>query len=342
MLASCSRHRVGTVYTCLSPVRPPKIEISKKKFFDRKTKMLASLSGYRVGTVDTSLSPFPLEIEISKVLLIKKRKCLHPVQGTALIPLSPPFHRCNLQKSRYRRKLFGPKNDNAFIMFRAPLKHRWYLPFTFATPRNRNIEEKIFTEKQIIQFKAPRWQPFTCTSPRNRDIEKKFGSKDKNVRILFRVPRWYGWHLPFTCASPSNRDIKSFLDQKTKMFAYGSGHHVNTAVTSLSPVQPPKIEISKKHFWTEKKMVAHCLGHLFSIVDTSLLPVQTPEIEILKKIFLDRKTKMFARIQFRAPRWNSWHLSFICTSPRNRDIEETFFGQKNEYGRTLFSTPRWR
>ena len=110
MLASCSRHRVGTVYTCLSPVRPPKIEISKKKFFDRKTKMLASLSGYRVGTVDTSLSPFlPLEIEISKVLLIKKRKCLHPVQGTALIPLSPPFHRCNLQKSRYRRKFFLTK-----------------------------------------------------------------------------------------------------------------------------------------------------------------------------------------------------------------------------------------
>ena len=103
----CSGHRVGTINTCLSPVRLLKIEILKKKILDRKTKILASFSGYRDGTFNISLSPvLPPEIEISKVFWIKKRKCLHPIQVATLIPLSSSFYRCNLQKSRYRRKNF--------------------------------------------------------------------------------------------------------------------------------------------------------------------------------------------------------------------------------------------
>ena len=33
---------------------------------------------------------------------------------------------------------------------------------------------------------------------------------------------------------------------------------------------------------------------------------------------------------FRAPRWKSWHLSFTCTSPRNRDIEKKILERKTK------------
>ena len=86
--------------------------------------MRAHCFGNRDGTVDTFLSPVrPPEIEISNIFWTEKRKCAHTVQGTEMVPLTPSFHLRNLQKSRYRRNIFGPKNENARTLFR---ETRWY------------------------------------------------------------------------------------------------------------------------------------------------------------------------------------------------------------------------
>ena len=84
MLVYYSVYGVGKADTFLSPLRPQGFEILKT-FLDRKTKMLTYCSEHRVGTNDTFLSPVrPLEIKILK------------------------------------KKFFGPKNEKAHILFRAP------------------------------------------------------------------------------------------------------------------------------------------------------------------------------------------------------------------------------
>ena len=79
-------------------------------------------------------------------------------------------------------------------------------------------------------------------------------------------------------------------------------------------------------------MLAKCSGHRVSTVDTSLSPVQTLEIEISKKNILDRKTKMLANY--------SGHCIGTVDTSRNRDIEENFFGNKNQNSRILFRETR--
>ncbi len=67
MLAYCSEYRVGTINTSLLHVRQSEIEISKKILLDQKTKMLVHCSRNHISTVDTFLSPVRhSEIEISK------------------------------------------------------------------------------------------------------------------------------------------------------------------------------------------------------------------------------------------------------------------------------------
>ena len=67
MVAYSSGYSVGTVDSSNLPVPHLVIEILKKKFLSKKTKILAYCSGHRVGTVNTTLSPvrFP-DIYISK------------------------------------------------------------------------------------------------------------------------------------------------------------------------------------------------------------------------------------------------------------------------------------
>ena len=79
----------------------------RRIFLDRKTKMRAHCFGNRDGTVDTFLSPVrPPKIEISKKYFwTEKRKCAHTVLGNAMVPLTPSFHLCDLQKLRYRRNI---------------------------------------------------------------------------------------------------------------------------------------------------------------------------------------------------------------------------------------------
>ena len=69
--------------------------------------MVEYSSEFRVSTVDTSLLPAkPTRVEISnKKFWTKKCKWTHTVQGTASVPWTPPFHRCDLQKSRYEIKI---------------------------------------------------------------------------------------------------------------------------------------------------------------------------------------------------------------------------------------------
>ena len=100
--------------TLFSPVRPPEIEISKKYFLDPKTKMYAYSSGNRDVTVNTFFSAVrPPEIEISKKYFwTEKRKCAHTVQKNAMVPLTP---------------------------------------FTCATSRNLDIEEKFLDQKTKIR-----------------------------------------------------------------------------------------------------------------------------------------------------------------------------------------------
>ena len=135
----CSGHRVGTADTFLLPVRPPEIEISKKNLLDRKTKMLAYCLEYRVFTTDTSLLPCDISKKnfwtekridshtahstalvpltppyhlweiLNKKCYDWKQKCSHTFHGTALAQLIPFFHLCDLQKSRYRKKLLDRK-----------------------------------------------------------------------------------------------------------------------------------------------------------------------------------------------------------------------------------------
>ena len=122
MVAYCSGHCVGTVDTFFSPELPQELEISNKIFLERKIKMLAYFLGRRVCTIEASLSPVRSpEIETSKKKIsTEKRKCSHTVQGTALVELTSFFHLCDLQKSRYRRKMFWTeKRKKARILFTA-------------------------------------------------------------------------------------------------------------------------------------------------------------------------------------------------------------------------------
>ena len=49
----------------------------------------------------------------------KKPIFAHTVQGTAMVPLTTPFHLCDLQKKDIEENFFGPKNENMRIRFRA-------------------------------------------------------------------------------------------------------------------------------------------------------------------------------------------------------------------------------
>ena len=62
MVAYCSGHYVGTVDTSITALRPPKNEISKKNFLERKSKQS------------------------------------HTAHGTALVPLTSPFHLSDIIK----------------------------------------------------------------------------------------------------------------------------------------------------------------------------------------------------------------------------------------------------
>ena len=86
-------------------------------------------------------------------------------------------------------------------------------------------------------------------------------------------------------------------------------------------------------------MRAHCSGISDGTVDTFLLPVRPPEIEISKKYFWIEKRKSAHTVQGTA--MVPLTLPFTCATSRNRDIEEIFFGPKNENARTLFREPRW-
>ena len=162
-------------------------------------------------------------------------------------------------------------SKNVCMLFRAARRNSWYLPFTWTSPWNRDIEEKIIlTEKRkwSHSLQTPRrygWHlHFTCVTSKNQNMEEKnFGTKNENVRILFR-------------------------------------HRVGTAVTSLSLVRLPKIEISKKIFGPKNEN---------------------------------------ASIQFRLPLWYRWHLSFTSAISRNGDIERKNFRLKNENSRILFMAP---
>ena len=75
------------------------------------------------------------------------------------------------------------------------------------------------------------------------------------------------------------------------MVAHCLGHCVSTVDTSLSPVRPLEIKISKKNILDRKtKMLANCSWHRVGTVDISLLRVPSLEIEIPTKNILDRKT----------------------------------------------------
>ena len=84
MLTYCSKYRIGTADTSLSPVQNIK-----------KSKMLAHCSGHRVDTDDTSLSPVQVIKENS---VSERQKCSHTVLGTALAPLKPLFRLSDLKK----------------------------------------------------------------------------------------------------------------------------------------------------------------------------------------------------------------------------------------------------
>ena len=199
---------------------------------------------------------------------------------------------------------------------------------------------------------------------KSRYRRKFFVPKNENGPTLFRKPRWHRWHLFFTCSIRRNWDIEGnffgpknvyagtlcghrvgifdtsllpvrpaeieiskeiFLDRKTKMLAHCLGNRVGTFDTSLLPVQTPEIVLSKKNILDRKtKMLAHCLGNPVGTVDTSLLPLQPPEIEISKKYFFGPKNENACTL-FRKPRWHRWYLPFTSATPRNRDIEEIFF-----------------
>ena len=58
-----------------------------------------------------------------KLFWTEKRKCSYTDEGTSLVLLTTHFHLCEIQKSRYRRKLFCLKHENTRILIRAP---RWY------------------------------------------------------------------------------------------------------------------------------------------------------------------------------------------------------------------------
>ena len=59
------------------------------------------------------------------------------------------------------------------------------------------------------------------------------------------------------------------------MVAYLLWYRVGTVDTSLSPLQPPEIEISKENVsYRKTKMLASCLEYSVGTVDTSLSPVR--------------------------------------------------------------------
>ena len=125
-------------------MRPSEIEILKKNLLERKTKMLAYCSDQRVATADTSLLPVPSpEIEISKKnFLVRKRKCSHSDQIIALASLTPPFHQCDIQISRYWWQIFWTE------------------------------KQKCSHTVQVIAL-APQTTPFLRTRPPEIEISKK-------------------------------------------------------------------------------------------------------------------------------------------------------------------------
>ena len=191
-------------------------KISKKNLFDRKTKILAHYSGQRVGTADTILSLVrPLEIEISKKnFWAEKRKCSKTAQGTMFGPLTP------FTCERYQKIMLWPKNENARILLRLPLWHGLHLPFTCATFRNWDIEEKFIgpkNENARILLGAPRLYhrhvTFTCARYRC----KKFRTEKRKYSFTVQGTALEPLHLPFTCATSWNQDIKEkFIGPKNE------------------------------------------------------------------------------------------------------------------------------
>ena len=155
--------------------------------------------GNRDGTVDTSLSPVRApEIEIlKKKFLTEKRKCAHTIQGTSMVPLTPSFYLCDLQKSRYRRNIFWTEKQKCAHC----LGNRDCTGDTFLSPvRPQEIEilKKNFgSEKRnyahTVQGIA--MVPLTlffhlCELRKSRYQRKNFLTEKGNARTLFRKPRW--------------------------------------------------------------------------------------------------------------------------------------------------------
>ena len=100
-------------------------------------------------------------------------------------------------------------------------------------------------------------------------------------------------------------------------------------------VQLPPIEISKKKNLDRKtNMLLYYSGYRVGSANTSPSPVLD-----IKKKFGPKSENI--RILFRVLRWHRRHLSFAVETFKNRDIEETFFGPKNENAHQLLRAPAY-
>lgn len=196
MFAYCSEHRVGTVYTSLSPlkppeieiltkknltlktknarilfraprwyrwhlfspVQPPEIEISTKNFWTYKRKMLAFYFGHHVDSADTSLSPvLPTETLISKKNVFDWKKMLAYCSDTTFVPLTSPFHQSDQQTSTYRRKHFWTKKRKcSHTVQGTALGPSFHLSVNQKSRYRQNIFRSK-NEKPRLLFRATRW-----------------------------------------------------------------------------------------------------------------------------------------------------------------------------------------
>lgn len=113
--------------------------------------MLAFYSGLCVSTVDTSLSIVrspEFEVIIKKKFWTNIKKGFYTVQGSALVPLTLPFHFCDLQKSKYPKKTIWTKNENARTPFRVPCWYPLTPPFYLCDlNKSKYLRKILWTEK---------------------------------------------------------------------------------------------------------------------------------------------------------------------------------------------------
>ena len=188
-------------------------------------------------------------------VLTEKRICLHSVQGTELLLLTPRFNLCDLQKLNYRRKSFWTE------------------------------KRKCSHTVQAIALE-PLTTPFhVCDLLKTRYLRMIYCSeKLKCSKIAQGIAL-----VPLTLSSVRDSKKKIFWPKKRKCSHTVQG----TELAPLTPFHLCDLQKSRyqsKFFWIEKRNCWHTAQRTALVQLTPPFHL----FEIFKKRFLDRKAKMLA------------------------------------------------